>query len=126
MSEPSKVFVAIMDTGEPEPPRKKRKAPWNEHDDIALIANNGGTGCILVSDGAAIEYSQENGCALDDNGLDDAPDGLSIWEGRGHSWETNTDMGHEYDFELRGTFRDLTDREWALLRETGTPWEFEE
>lgn len=119
------MFRPIIEMPAPEPPRKKRKAPWNTHPDIALIANNGGTGCILASDGAAIEYSQENGHALDDNGLDDAPDGLSIWEGRGHSSEWHTDMGHEYDFELNGSFRDLTEQEWTLLRETGTPWEYE-
>lgn len=110
---------------EPEPPRRKRLGATT--DSIALIANNGGTGVVLAYDGAGIEccIDEGNGKALDDNGLDDAPDGLSIWEGAYHTWHVHTPDMNEWEAELRGTFRDLTDREWALLRETGTPWEFE-
>ncbi len=96
-------------------------------DSIALIANNGGKGVILEYNGAGIEASVEaiGVRYLDDHGLDDAPDGLSIWEGRYLVTRSgNFEHPDEYDAELDGTFRDLTDREWALLRETGTPWEY--
>lgn len=110
---------------EPEPPRKKRVGATTES--IALIANNGGVGVILEHDGTGIEASIDGvGKALDDNGLDDAPDGLSIWEGDFHTWQTWTDWGYDYDAELRGTFRPLTQHEWLLISEGLPPWLFEE
>lgn len=92
---------------------------------IALIASNGSTGAILVHDGPGIEADIEalGYGHLDDHGLDDAPPGLSIWEG--HLRVTQDHWTAEVDTELVGSFRDLTDEEWTLLRETGTPWAFE-
>lgn len=113
--------------GEPEPERKKRKAPWNETDSIALVAQGSKDGVLLVYDGPGVEGAIEDvGEHTDDLGLDDAPDGLSIWEGRYHTSQYWTDCGYEYDAELVGKFRELTDQEWELFRATGTPWEYEE
>ncbi len=109
----------------PGEPRKKRIGATT--DSIALIASNGGKGVILVHDGSGIEADIEAlGIGqLDDHGLDGAPDGLSIWEGRLISNTTNTPGGLDYDTELDGVFRALTEREWELYRTTGIAWEFE-
>ena len=105
------------------PPRKRVGATT---DSIALIAARKGHGVILAHDGGGIEADIEavGLGALDDHGLDNAPDGLSIWEGRMSGW--GPDHNGDYDCELRGTFRPLTDAEWTMFRETGTPWTFEE
>lgn len=113
----------------PEPPRRKRRSPWDKTDSIALIAcDGGGNGCVLAHDGAGIEadFEHESSAALDNHGLDDAPEGLSIWEGRMDASKYWTDCGYEYDASLEGTFRDLTPEEWELYRATGVPWTFED
>lgn len=104
------------------PPRKRIGATT---DSIALIASRNGHGVILAHDGDGIEADIEavGLGGLDDHGLDDAPDGLSIWEGHMSGW--GPDHNGEYDCELRGKFRHLTEAEWSLYRSTGTPWEFE-
>lgn len=113
-----------MKEADPRPPRQKRKGAST--DSIALIASMNGVGVILEEDGGGIEASiEEVGRAIQDNGLDDAPDGLSIWEGRYHTSCLNTPDGIDYDAELIGTFRELTDKEWQRYRDTGLPWEFE-
>lgn len=111
----------------PEPPRRKRLPPWDRCDSIALIANNGGDGCILAHDGPGIEVNIEalGYSDLDDHGLDGAPDGLSIWEGTLTVYPGSYEYPLETDAVLEGDCRDLTDREWELLRTTGVPWEYE-
>jgi len=93
------------------------------HLSIALIAHRGSAGCVLAFDGAGIEYFIEcAGFELVDLGLDDAPDGLSIWEGRAEGHWT---FERDYDSSLEGTFRSLTPEEWHLYETTGEPWEYE-
>jgi len=104
-------------------------------DSIALIANSRGHGCILKVDGEGVELNihefelrglYHSAYSLEDNGLGDAPEGLSVWEGARRNNPHHDDPDHEgQSIELVGTFRDLTDREWSLLKDTGVPWEFE-
>ena len=98
--------------------------PRDREPSRALIAASNGDGVILWFDGPDIDsVIRETGTArLDDVGLDDAPDGISVWEGRGHAWETHTPDAHEYDFELLGAFRAPSDDEWAALRKGECPW----
>lgn len=109
-----------------DPTRRKRVGATT--DSIALIASNNGDGCILACDGPGIEADNEalSSWRLDDRGLDNAPDGLSIWEGYLHCCEINTPDAHEYETSLEGTFRELTDEEWTRYRETDRPWLFED
>jgi hypothetical protein len=93
--------------------------------DRALVACDGdGHGCVLQYVGAGLQYMLEEGAGreLVDLGFDDAPDGISVWEGRLATSEMWTDCGREYDCELVGTFRELTDDEWASLRRNECPW----
>ncbi len=119
---PLSIFAGL--SPEPAPPRRQRVGQTT--DSIALIASNGSHGCIVVHDGAGIEADIEaiGNNSLDHHGLDDAPDGLSIWEGRLTGGRCG-EFGEDYETELVGTFRDLTDAEWLLLRETGEPWSYE-
>lgn len=92
---------------------------------IALIASVGGDGVILEWHGNDIYWEFEGeGCLRTDfHGMDDAPDGLSIWEGK-----MCCDQGYEDpvpDCSLEGEYRDLTPEEWKLLQDTGVPWELE-
>jgi hypothetical protein len=91
-----------------------------------VVASNNGTGCVLHAVGScwAAWYEGSGSFALDANCLDNAPDGISIWEGRMHSW--GPDRDGEYDAELRGEFRDLTEGEWKLLKKGEAPWDEKE
>jgi hypothetical protein len=78
------------------------------------LACNGGHGCLLAYDGPGIEADVEalGNDSLADHGFDDAPDGLSIWEGTLKAWRSSGLDGDDYETELVGAFRSLTDREW--------------
>lgn len=108
------------------PERRRRVGAVS--DSVALIVNVKGKGVVVTYEGDGIEANFEaiGSPYLDDQGLDDAPEGFSIWEGRLCITNTCWEYPSEYDCELDGTFRDLTDREWSLLRETGVPWELKE
>ena len=83
---------------------------------------------ILEHDGAGIEADIESlgRARLDEHGLGDAPDGISIWEGRLDSYRCGNPMdGEDWECILEGEFRDLTDQEWELLKLTGVPWELD-
>lgn len=103
--------------------RRPRRYPWDKRDSIALIASSGGTGVILEFDGTGIEgdIETESSRRLDDHGLDNAPDGLSIWEGKLRV--TSSRYDEDVDCELVGEFRELSRVEWGLLETSGVPWE---
>ncbi len=101
----------------------RRKDPQSES--CALIANMKGEGTVLEFDGASIYgYIEGIGHRLGDLGLDDAPEGLSIWEGTICSWRDS--QTGEYDSEADGKFRPLTVEEYArMAAQHGIPWEVE-
>src|SRR3954463_10666831 len=98
-------FAEIFKREEPKRPFVPSKA---------LVANMSGTGCVLDYVGDAISWHiQEYSAQLDEIGLDDAPDGLSVWEGSMGSVKHEGPDGTDWDFEVNGKFRDLTPEEWA-------------
>lgn len=105
-------------------PLKVRRRLNSATESIALVANRNGAGVVLEFSGSGIEEEVNAvGSRLDDLGLDDAPDGISIWEG--HLSVSKPDyFSGEVDTELVGVFRELTEEEWVRLRLTGTPWAF--
>jgi hypothetical protein len=90
----------------------------------AVVANGPHGGCVLFYTGSALEYEIcEAGLTdLSDLGLDDAPDGISIWKGVLRCWEVNTPDCHEYESELIGDFRTPTTEEWAAICQGKSPW----
>ncbi len=76
----------------------------------ALVAAKNGHGVVLKRSGHEISaYLSEIGTEdILDLGLDDAPDGLSIWEGVVVYFD-------EDDSSMDGIFRPLTQAEWHAL-----------
>lgn len=93
----------------------------------ALIAMGPHSGAVLQYHGSAIEgeISEAGLHALDELGLDDAPVGLSVWEGE-FVYEPGYVDGHEMPGEGQtqpaGKFRPLTDEEWDRLRKGEALW----
>ncbi|HVY79848.1 MAG TPA: hypothetical protein VG994_02610 [Steroidobacteraceae bacterium] len=93
--------------------------------DRGVVANpKRGVGCVLfAAPGSYLEHeTDEFSGRLDDMGLDDAPFGISVWEGHyaggGSTWHT----GDYEDCYPVGTFRPPTDDEWTAIREGRNPF----
>lgn len=90
----------------------------------AVVACDGqGHGTVLWWVGGALwEEIEEAGIhGLSDLGLDDAPHGLSVWEGNYVQVACGTE-GDGPEAALKGTFRDLDDDEAARVLERRNPW----
>lgn len=95
---------------------------------IAVIASDGaGHGCVLwYAEHSAIDSMIEGvGAELEALGLDDAPAGITIWEGNMRGGERrSTPDGEDYsDTYLVGNFRALTSYEWGAMMENVAPWD---
>ena len=93
---------------------------------IAVVAFNKRKeiGAILYSRGKDLEKELEEFPGfLDELGLDDAPDGISIWEGFFEARITvyPKDKVECYSTHPVGRFRKLTDKEWAALKRGFNP-----
>lgn len=108
----------------------KPKRPPPPKDSRALIASDGnGNGCVISYVGEGIHYMlSETSQRLDDIGLDDAPQGLRIWEGRARGGEVTHGLeGTDYgDVYLVGAFRELTSLEWDAVIKGRVPWHVED
>lgn len=104
-------------------------SPWHgltfDEPSKGVIACDGdGHGCVLWAFGAHLRFEVEEAGfhALGDLGLDDAPQGVSIWEGM-YMWEPggweNPQDGETFP---QGTFRNPTDDEWLAIRAGRCPW----
>lgn len=90
-----------------------------------MIANRNGHGTVIWYDGPAIaqEIEEVGLHGLDDLGLDDAPDGISIWEGNYFYSPGGFEYPQEGDYDPKGVFRPPTDEEWAAIRKGQSPWQ---
>lgn len=112
------IFDDLPEPEEPEGPPDE----WDEASK-AVIASRGGHGAILWFRGSAIEHELDAvGGDLSDMGLDDAPDGISIWEGTYVTIRGGGEYDGDYDSEPSGKFRTPTDEEWVAIRENRSPW----
>lgn len=107
---------------------------WDPEDPVdygkpsrAVIACYGGTGIVICTVGGHVEtLMRESGSRmLDSLGLDDAPDGITVWEGAflPGSGRPSPITGEHDDLELAGAFRDPTPEEWEAITEKRTPWD---
>jgi hypothetical protein len=102
------------------------KSAWKKNS-IALIAcDGGGHGVVLWTVGPHLAMEMEEGglTQLCDLGLDDAPQGISVWEGRvRYHRSTSWESGHtESEAETEGTFRPPTPAEWLVIAQNQCPW----
>ena len=91
----------------------------------AVVANrDDGKGVVLWCAGKGIEEEvSATSPRLDDLGLDDAPEGISIWEGCIVTRKCGNPLyGVDYETELVGKFRDPSDAEWAEIHQGRSPW----
>ncbi len=94
----------------------------------AVIANgrSNGNGCVVWWTGTHLHYEiHEAGLSdLSDLGLDDAPHGISVWEGYYHYTQDFSPEGVNEGGEAipHGVFRAPTAEEWAAIHENRTPW----
>jgi hypothetical protein len=86
---------------------------------LALVASDGdGHGAVLEHNGALYYDLEENGIKdLEELGLGEAPDGLSVFEGRYTGGGYNSYNGDYDDVYLGGTFRELTRADWDAIIE---------
>jgi hypothetical protein len=98
---------------------------WNEAS-RAVVASDGHDGQVLWSKGAHIETEiceSGTGSRLQDLGLDDAPCGISVWEGFYKTVQCGNPLdGYDYETEPKGRFRAPTDEEWSAIRAGRNPW----
>jgi hypothetical protein len=114
----------------------KASEVWADADDsgeetwtpsVVLIAMGPNSGTVLEYRGSGITNEiQEAGLyGLDEIGLDDAPQGLSIWEGD-YVYEPGYVDGYEAlgegEMHPSGKFRGLTADEWEKLRKGESLW----
>lgn len=99
----------------------------DEHDEPnsrAVVANGDHGGVVLWRHGNHIDHAMELWAGdLTDVGLDDAPQGVSVWEGY-YTFHEPRGMEGDYDTdaEAHGCFRVPTDAEWGAIRRGESPW----
>ncbi|NJO18701.1 MAG: hypothetical protein HC877_24135 [Thioploca sp.] len=109
---------------------KEKRETWNglsfDEPSKGIIASNGaGQGCVLWAVGAHLRFElEEVGLTmLGDLGLDDAPLGISVWEGK-YIWQPgNWEHPLDGDMVPCGTFRSPTEEEWTAIRAGRCPLE---
>lgn len=106
---------------------------WNENPSRAVVAlgqdSQGGpaTGCVLWHVGHHIHQEIEVvGVDLSNLGLDDAPIGISIWEGIFLYNKSGYPGEEELDAVASGSFRAPTPEEWNLIQQNKAPWNEED
>jgi len=114
-------YTDIFKTIDPEEIEKKRPEVPN----AALIANTRNGGVVLhARPGCTLFYEMHEvgSSRVDDYGFDDAPEGLTVWEGTAAwqpgGYETPQDGMTIYE----GTYRRLTDEEIAKVQKGEQLW----
>ncbi len=109
-----------------EPWRGEESDDWDLPSRAVVACDGNGNGAVLWTVGphVAHELNEAGLSGLDDLGLDDAPHGISVWEGMyvtlPPSWpESAGDEGTE----PCGKFREPTDQEWEAIKASRCPWE---
>lgn len=103
---------------------------WNK-DSLAIVVSDGdGHGMVLYTAGPHVLRIMDDACSryLDDLGLGDAPEGISVWKGliKSQIYPATPDSAEEYDSWLEGTFGPLQPEEWQALQENRCPWDDDE
>lgn len=109
---------------EPDPPMTNWN--WNKAS-RAVVAQGQHKGCVVWFVGGHLSQEIEEAglYALDELGLDDAPKGISIWEGV-YLWREGWNPAGGYDeggdSSPKGSFRAPTKEEWRDIENGKAPW----
>lgn len=101
-------------------PQNELLADLPETPSRAVVANNTRNGgCVLwfTADSVIEAEISNTSTRLADLGLDDAPEGISIWEGVYIKYVRQDDY-----LEPSGAFRPPTDEEWTAIRAGRNPF----
>lgn len=107
----------MLDLDKDEHEQKKAEEPAS----LAVCANHPESvdGLVIWCSGKVIEFEIEQmGRSLEDLGLNDAPEGLSVWEGTFRYVGTGPDI----EAQAVGVFRAPTDEEWSCIMNGKAPW----
>lgn len=102
----------------PEPPNYKKGVKSR-----ALVASDGRGIICLAKIGPHLDYWLDEVGETEQITFEGAPVGITIWEGKIRSWRT---YDGDYDCELEGDFRPLTEEEWEDYRTNGEAWDSSE
>lgn len=115
--------------------RLEKTPGWNDTTDeewatpsLAVVACRGGHGVVLwYGGGPSLAFEIEEGglAGLDDLGLDDAPEGISIWTGRYVTKGGPSIPGYcddSIETTPKGSFRQPDANEWHDIRMGRNPW----
>lgn len=86
----------------------------------ALVASRSGTGVVVWTDSKEFDTILLDVNTLDDLGLTEAPDGLSVWTG--HIRMIWTGHNSQDDFVLEGDFRSMNEDEYVAVTQNKNPW----
>ena len=101
------------------------KHAWNGPS-FAVVANDDlGSGCVLWTGGPHVRFEIEEGGShtLADLGLDNAPVGISIWEGIYVWWPGGYESPDDGGSKPAGIFRKPTENEWKAIKQGVSPWD---
>jgi len=92
---------------------------------LAVVASDAyRRGVVLWTVGPHVRFEMhEAGLAyLEDFGLDNAPHGVSVWEGK-TEYHRCGDYAEHVEAELVGKFRQPTEHEWDCIQAGECPWD---
>jgi hypothetical protein len=121
----SGIFDKIAAGLNPNPPETYGPWDWGKKS-LAVVTCRNGEGSVLWWVGGHIDFelSEAGMVSLGDLGLDNAPDGLSIWEG---VYDYHRDQSYFHDdggwTEANGDFRRPTEEEWEWIKSNQCPWD---
>lgn len=90
----------------------------------AVVVNGKSKGIVLWWSGTRIEMEVDEGGLeeLGDLGLDDAPFGVSIWEGDFYWERGGFEHPEDGDMHPKGKFRQPTADEWSAIQKQESPF----
>lgn len=102
--------------------QRQREDDWPSKAVVACDARGNGAVLWFVGESLRNEIEEAGLRQLGDLGLDDAPCGVSVWEGS-YVWTPGPyEHPEDGDVSPAGCFRAPTDAEWAAIREGCNPW----
>ena len=97
---------------------------WDKGSKAVVACDGAGNGVVIWAVGGPLlfEMQEEGLYALEDLGLGDAIEGISIWEGTYEPGNVSVEYEEHFQSKAVGTFRLPTNEEWAAIKKNQCPW----